>query len=367
MKYEEKYKNGLECIQEILSGGADLIRISTLRKRLQPFFPELKENEDKDERIRKEIIDFIKSKGGFKGGWLTWIEKYGKQNPVEWSEEDEKIKESIKKVLADTDFNKLDIKYSFCEMITWLEKQKKKKHFSDFNADDWYVSEVDGKIHNAKFIENKDGKKPADKIEPKFHEDDWIIFNGLILHIDEVVNGYYRTTSIGDGIHNSYDWDIDNAARLWTIADAKVGTVLVDEDNNIGIYVGKNDDFWHSCIYLGCDGCLHGINIGAYHKHNNTKLGTKEQRDLLFQKMKEAGYEWDPDKKEVKRIESEFDGDDILLSLSLGNNQVQDILEDMGMLDENGRCPHTAEEIFKAGMEHAFNLNREAASSVKIK
>lgn len=41
----------------------------------------------------------------------------------------------------------------------------------------------------------------------------------------------------------------------------------------------------------------------------------------------------------------------------LGNNQVQDILDDMDMLDENGRCPYTAEEIFKAGMEYAFNLS----------
>ena len=29
---------------------------------------------------------------------------------------------------------------------------------------------------------------------------------------------------------------------------------------------------------------------------------TKEQRDLLFQKMKDAGYEWDEDKKELKKL-----------------------------------------------------------------
>lgn len=38
-----------------------------------------KENEDsltsEDERIRKEIIDFVKSRGGFKGDWITWLEK----------------------------------------------------------------------------------------------------------------------------------------------------------------------------------------------------------------------------------------------------------------------------------------------------
>ena len=32
---------------------------------------------------------------------------------------------------------------------------------------------------------------------------------------------------------------------------------------------------------------------------------TKEQRDLLFQKMKESGYEWDAEKKELKKIEQQ--------------------------------------------------------------
>ena len=32
------------------------------------------------------------------------------------------------------------------------------------------------------------------------------------------------------------------------------------------------------------------------------KPATKEQRDFLFQKMKEAGYEWDDEKKELKLL-----------------------------------------------------------------
>lgn len=43
----------------------------------------------------------------------------------------------------------------------------------------------------------------------------------------------------------------------------------------------------------------------------------------------------------------------------LGNNQVQDILEEIGMLDENGQCPYTVEEIFKSGMEHAIKMSEE--------
>jgi hypothetical protein len=45
------------------------------------------------------------------------------------------------------------------------------------------------------------------------------------------------------------------------------------------------------------------------------------------------------------------------LILELSNHQVQDILSDMGMIDDNGTCPYTAEEIFKAGIEYAFNVS----------
>ena len=41
----------------------------------------------------------------------------------------------------------------------------------------------------------------------------------------------------------------------------------------------------------------------------------------------------------------------------IGNHQIQDILDDMGMIDEHGYCSYTAEEIFRAGMEYAFNLS----------
>ena len=43
--------------------------------------------------------------------------------------------------------------------------------------------------------------------------------------------------------------------------------------------------------------------------------------------------------------------------LELSNHQVQDILDDLNMIDDNGNCPYTAEEIFKAGVEYAFNVS----------
>ena len=183
-------------------------------------------------------------------------------------------------------------------------------------ADEWdghTPQEAANRLHKYLLKEQGD-KKPA--IEPKFKVGDWIVFNGLILHIDEIVNGYYRTTSIGDGIHNSYDWDVDRCTRLWTIADAKDGDVLYLQHEgmeHVIIYKRLVKKTFHTILSVHCayDGDSNDFFEDVDHYHSITSErdekeihpATKEQRDLLFRKMKEAGYEWDSEKKELKKIE----------------------------------------------------------------
>ena len=47
------------------------------------------------------------------------------------------------------------------QCIAWLEKQGEQKPVLDFKASNWYVSKVDGKIHDMTY-------NPTDKVEPKF-------------------------------------------------------------------------------------------------------------------------------------------------------------------------------------------------------
>jgi hypothetical protein len=64
---------------------------------------------------------------------------------------------------------------------------------------------------------------------------------------------------------------------------------------------GKPVCYCHYDIELG----FH-IDINSYiASGSNIYPATKEQRDLLFKKMKEAGYEWDAEKKELKKIEDD--------------------------------------------------------------
>ena len=177
-----------------------------------------------------------------------------------------------------------------------------------------YVGEdADGQplINNVNIIRKIDRYRV--KEEPKFKAGDWIIFNGFTLYVKEVVNGFYRTISKG-GITNSYDWNIDYAARLWSIGEANDGDMLAfetDEVEWILIYkeiVTSSAEVPHDILryysllsdnYFNCGGVCAMV-TEDYEEY--LKPATKEQRGLLFQKMKESGYRWDSDKKELIKL-----------------------------------------------------------------
>ena len=85
MNYEEKYKQALKKAKGIYIDATKEHCAHT--DWLESIFPELAESED--ERIRKEIIDFVVDnticKDGRREKYLAWLEKQGKQNPVEES------------------------------------------------------------------------------------------------------------------------------------------------------------------------------------------------------------------------------------------------------------------------------------------
>lgn len=72
MDYEKKYMEALERAKKLHSeptGGTERIVC-------EQIFPELAESED--ERIRKEILDYLVSRG-FSNEWIAWLEKQGEK------------------------------------------------------------------------------------------------------------------------------------------------------------------------------------------------------------------------------------------------------------------------------------------------
>jgi hypothetical protein len=162
------------------------------------------------------------------------------------------------------------------------------------------------------WLEKQGEQKPTDKIESKFEVGDWVVNNNGEPQLFQVTERSWPDSKIKRAEDNLESFintaTLDKRYHLWTISDARDGDVLVcigKHGQEIGVikeYVGK---------YGGCDKCFEtycfvdwdGIfRTGEYMGSKEIHPATKEQRDYLFQKMKEAGYEWDAKKKELKKI-----------------------------------------------------------------
>lgn len=104
--------------------------------------------------------------------------------------------------------------------------------------------------------------------------------------------------------------DIDKTATAFTIQDAKDGDVLVNwnntvfifkaiEDETVKFHIAYNGEKWDAVKTPSTKLSHLGLPEPQFEFHP----ATKEQRELLFQKIREKGYEWDADRKELKKIE----------------------------------------------------------------
>ena len=150
--------------------------------------------------------------------------------------------------------------------------------------------------------------------EPKFKVRDWITNGEYTCKIVKVTDICYECNSNKGSIHIKVIAGADEDYHLWTIKDAKAGDILVTGNGNIFIF----KDIQGCTVYDYC-GLYYGkiefspnnVNEScATELPTNYTPATKEQRDLLFQKMKEAGYEWNAEKLELKKMKPKFWSDE---------------------------------------------------------
>ena len=176
---------------------------------------------------------------------------------------------------------------------------------SQAEYDEWVESMFDE-------IKSKNEDKLTYKVAPRFKAGDWAVYNNTNVYqvkkIEYIINMIprYELENI-DGDKFSIPFTSDYNLRNWNIQDAKDGDVLVTTNKNLFIF----KDIKGAAIYDYC-----GLFFGEFKSVSNCVNGTisvrlpndylpatKEQRDILFAKMKESGYEWDANKKELKKIE----------------------------------------------------------------
>ena len=160
-------------------------------------------------------------------------------------------------------------------------------------------------------------------VQAKFKVGDWYLcvkdFYGKGVRFDKG-NTYHCgkdgcLQQFDSGAHISIVEELYEYFRPWTIQDAKDGDVLVTTKIRSCPFIYRKTSYKNNLAYyyVGIDG--NGDLSHAYSKNTLRHFGpvadvapaTKEQRDLLFKKMREAGYEWDEEKKELRKIKPHYD------------------------------------------------------------
>ena len=270
---------------------------------LESLFPELRESED--ERIRKALIEGFKvMKDGSYGECtfsnynipvtdiITWLEKQGDINPTEDELEASRIAAYEPTKNWSEKLQSLYEKLAHCDRG---EQKSIEEHDICKFCEDRYgcVSPCP-----AKLIEKE---KSADK----FKVGDWVVYCGKTCKITGLHNGIFTITNQdGSYFFNQVKSTMEPVFHHWTIQDAKDGDVICTSStaiNEVSIFKGLTIEGFIEC-YCSYDSedeyCER-----KYHFIGKPTPATEEQRDLLFQKIKENGYEWDAEKKELKKIE----------------------------------------------------------------
>ena len=156
------------------------------------------------------------------------------------------------------------------------------------------------------WLEKQDEQKSTDKVEPRFKVGDWITNSEYTWKITDIKPlDYILQSQNGDMVSDDNISYVDENFRLWTIQDAKDGDVISSENPFIFRDFGDGRHPNSPTAYCGINssGTFILSAENDWWTANDVYPATKEQRDLLFQKMKDAGYEWDAEKRELKKIE----------------------------------------------------------------
>ena len=156
--------------------------------------------------------------------------------------------------------------------------------------------------------------------EHKFHVGQYITDGYVGGQITSIEDNYpcYKILDFMGGINTTIPFTLQDNYHLWTIQDAKDGDVLCCKSGWMCIFKSLNNHTNTFSSYCFMDSDKYFFNSGSEchtldKKFINAYNGeihpaTKEQRDLLFQKIKEAGYKWNDETKTLEKLlEHKFD------------------------------------------------------------
>jgi len=316
MDFEKKYKDALERAKKEWSSNLDGA-YKNYRERLEIIFPELAESED--ERIRKQIISFLKEfeydhyRNLDFSSCLAWLEKQDESKVSEpnWCHHKVDLSdcsEEYRKAYYDG-WNNCNMQHSQCNeerndvvkcLINGMKFYYEDNEDATWGTDKWSMPVK----HIIEVLEKQGEHKSVDKVEPKFQNGQWVVWQNKCYKVNYNGCGYELIDQ--NGLTTSCEYGtIDENAHLWTIEDAKDGDVLAvtmySKGTWIGIFKNKDGCTFSSHCFVNTEGTF---KLG-YHNHGNGEAvhpATKEQCDTLERAITNAGYRWDKEKLKLEKI-----------------------------------------------------------------
>jgi hypothetical protein len=310
-RYDEALERARECMKD---GGISQNTIDYLCN----IFPELAES--KDEKIKEALIQLVKcnERSGYlvlnnvsTGSMISWLEKQG----ISYTSKD--VVEAYLKGISDAK-HEIEKQYKADYQIrkdiatfifNYRGDIKDRAKWMDYLGIKVYAFEKEDEKPQGKSaldavkeekVDNQNCVKATDKVKPKFHEGDWVVQGCNILNIRCVGDKYYCFETVGGYIDDMLVSEIDSLYHLWTIADAEDGDVLYSKKHNL-IWIYKDNKHYYASINLNYADVVSFDNEIVI--PSDVCPANRVQKSILFQKMEEAGYEWDAGKKKLKKIE----------------------------------------------------------------
>ena len=189
----------------------------------------------------------------------------------------------------------------FPELAESEDERIRKELIKETKGSEMRLFEIVSNDEFVAWLEKLSEQKLTDNVEPKFKVGDWLQYRSAEPFLVEEITeqGYTNGNSC-----LPFEWE--NETHLWTIQDAKEGDVLAcNEEILLFKSFSVQGRISLYCWYNGQTKNFHSKEVDNTSLTTRNKIfpATKEQRDTLFAKMKEAGYEWNADKKELKKIE----------------------------------------------------------------
>lgn len=167
--------------------------------------------------------------------------------------------------------------------------------------------DIDGKLCGCE--DNNEDLIIIEEIETKFDKGDYVVSDiGNIYEITKI-DDRYHTTQVSSGYRQRWTIeDVESNFHKWTLKDAKLGDILVDiKTRHPFIFKDCSDKDHpnHPTIFCGLDNFNNFVTSNGKHwwTNHDVRPATDTEKELLFNKLEEAGYKWNSDTLTLSKIE----------------------------------------------------------------